>query len=214
MEMLWLVLHIFHQTPLFPWDCLTQHPYLLLKFGQLLKPWSKLKILLHPNTLFLQTHFRVSKLYIIWSWNIPWLGWWYESVFLNIAKKDIVFCWVPSHTGIKGNEKADSAANSALDLPRAKVGVPYTDFKHLISQHIFSNWQASPGRLAVLLQAVQEGWSCPHRSYTFDPFIYPPHLCEHSQFATFWWSAIILLENGKICLVEEMWWNHLDSTPH
>ena len=62
-------------------------------------------------------------------------------VFLNIAKKDIVFCWVPSHTGIKGNEKADSAAKSALDLPRAKVGVPYTDFKCLISQYIFSTWQ-------------------------------------------------------------------------
>ena len=24
----------------------------------------------------------------------------------------------------------------------------------------------------------------------------------------------ILLEKGKIYLVEEMWWNHLDSTPH
>ena len=45
------------------------------------------------------------------------------------------------HTGIKGNEKADSAAKSALDLPRAKVGVPYTDFKYLISQYIFSTWQ-------------------------------------------------------------------------
>ena len=64
-----------------------------------------------------------------------------KCVFLNIAKKDIVFCWVLSHTGIKGNEKADSAAKSALDLPRAKVGVPYTDFKHLISQYIFSTWQ-------------------------------------------------------------------------
>ena len=64
-----------------------------------------------------------------------------KCVFLNIAKKDIVFCWVPSHTGIKGKEKADSAAKSAMDLPRAKVGVPYTDFKHLISQYIFSTWQ-------------------------------------------------------------------------
>ena len=52
-----------------------------------------------------------------------------KCVFLNIAKKYIVFCWVPSHTGIKGNKKADSAAKSALDLPRATVGVPYTDFK-------------------------------------------------------------------------------------
>ena len=30
---------------------------------------------------------------------------------------------------------------SALDLPRAKVGVPYTGFKHLISQYIVSTWQ-------------------------------------------------------------------------
>ena len=64
-----------------------------------------------------------------------------KCVFLNIAKKDIVFCWVPSHTGIRGNEKADSAAKSGLDLPRDKVGVPYTDFKYIISQYIFFTWQ-------------------------------------------------------------------------
>ena len=62
-----------------------------------------------------------------------------KCVFLNIAKQDIVFCWVPSHTGIKGNEKADSAAKSALDLPRTKVGVPYNDFKHCINQYILDN---------------------------------------------------------------------------
>ena len=47
---------------------------------------------------------------------------------------------------------------------------------------------------------------------------YPPPQCEHCQYvltvATFWWSAIILLEKGNIYLVEEMWWNHLDSIPH
>ena len=41
-------------------------------------------------------------------------------------------CW---HQGL------ESAAKSALDLPHAQVGVPYTDFKHLISQYIFSTWQ-------------------------------------------------------------------------
>ena len=51
------------------------------------------------------------------------------------------FCWVTSHTGIKGNEKADSAAKSALDLPRTKVYVPYNDFKHCINQYIFCSWQ-------------------------------------------------------------------------
>ena len=28
-----------------------------------------------------------------------------KCVFLNIANKDIIFCWVPSHVGIKGNKK-------------------------------------------------------------------------------------------------------------
>ena len=36
---------------------------------------------------------------------------------LNLDNKNI-FCWVPSHIGIRGNEKADSVAKSALDLPR------------------------------------------------------------------------------------------------
>ena len=29
--------------------------------------------------------------------------------------KDIVFCWVPSHIGIQGNERADVLAKAALD---------------------------------------------------------------------------------------------------
>ena len=58
-------------------------------------------------------------------------------VCLNFAKKDIVFCWVPSHTGIKGNERADFAAKSALDLPRTKVGVPYNDFNDTMIQTLY-----------------------------------------------------------------------------
>ena len=79
-----------------------------------------------------------------------------KSVVLNIAKKDIVLCWVPSHTGIKGNEKADFAAKSALDLPRTKVGVPYNDFKHCINQYIFSTWQDDwNGAVANKLHSVK-----------------------------------------------------------
>ena len=60
-----------------------------------------------------------------------------KCVFLNSAKNYIL----PSHVGIRGNKKTDSAAMSALDLPCAVVGVPYTDFKYLINQYIFSTWQ-------------------------------------------------------------------------
>ena len=98
-----------------------------------------------------------------------------KCVFLNIAKKDIVYCWVPSHTGIKDNENADSAAKSALDLPCAKVGVPYTDFKQLISQYICSTWQDDwNGAVINRLHSVKPvlgDWQSSYRSYTFDPFI-------------------------------------------
>ncbi|GFU54330.1 putative RNA-directed DNA polymerase from transposon X-element [Trichonephila clavipes] len=54
---------------------------------------------------------------------------------------DIVFCWLPSHVGIIGNEQADSAAKSATThLPRA---VPLSDMKRVIKHHIFKIWQES-----------------------------------------------------------------------
>ena len=59
-----------------------------------------------------------------------------KCVFLNIANKDIIFCWVPSHVGIRSNEKEDSADKSALELLRAKVGVAYTDL-NIYSANIF-----------------------------------------------------------------------------
>ena len=128
-----------------------------------------------------------------------------KCVFLNFAQKDIVFCWVPSHNGIKGNEKADFAAKSALDLPRTKDGVPYSYFKHCISQYILSTWQDDwNGAVANKLHSVKPvlgDWQSSYRrcwkdevvlsrariGYTHLTHSYiswkdpPPH-CEHCQY--------------------------------
>ena len=44
--------------------------------------------------------------------------------FHNLSSKHIILCWLPSHTGIKDNEKADIAAKSALLLPPSNFKLP------------------------------------------------------------------------------------------
>ena len=125
-------------------------------------------------------------------------------VFLNIANKDIIFCWVTSYVGIRGNEKADSAAMSALDLSRGKVGIPYTDLKKIISQYILSTWQDDwNGAVVNKLHSVKPvlgDWQSSYRrcrkdevvlcrggighTYLTHPYILkkdPPPQCEHCQ---------------------------------
>ena len=68
-----------------------------------------------------------------------------------------------------------SAAKSALELPYAKVGVPYTDFKHCISQYILSSWQDDwNGAVANKLHSVKPvlgDWQSSYRRYTKDEII-------------------------------------------
>ena len=73
--------------------------------------------------------------------------------------RNYIFCPLPikrAFYGIRLNGKENITAKAALDLPHTKLGVPYTEFKHSITQYIpctgqTSLNQASSGRLAVLL---------------------------------------------------------------
>ena len=43
------------------------------------------------------------------------------------AFKEIVFCWLPSHTNIRGNELADLEAKSALSLSITNLKIPHSE---------------------------------------------------------------------------------------
>ena len=55
--------------------------------------------------------------------------------YLSVSK-DIVFCWLPSHVNIRGNELADLEAKSALSLVITNFKIPHSDFKSNIRLYI------------------------------------------------------------------------------
>jgi len=74
----------------------------------------------------------------------------HQSLILSIltiihhlhSNNDVVFCWIPSHISIAGNEKADQAAKSALNLPNiTSYPLPYSDITSSIKKHLFTRWQ-------------------------------------------------------------------------
>ena len=58
------------------------------------------------------------------------------------SSRKIVLCWVPSHTGISGNEHADRRAKRALDQIVTKdIKIPIQDLKRTITKNIDKEWQ-------------------------------------------------------------------------
>jgi ribonuclease HI len=43
--------------------------------------------------------------------------------------KNVVLAWIPSHTGIQGNDKADTLAKDALNMHITNLEIPHSDYK-------------------------------------------------------------------------------------
>ena len=66
-----------------------------------------------------------------------------ELVFeLKQREVEVIFCWVPSHVGIKGNEVADRLAKFALGEERpAQSYVIFSDWKAHIKERLYHKWK-------------------------------------------------------------------------
>jgi len=62
---------------------------------------------------------------------------------LEKSGKHVELCWIPSHIGITGNEKADAAAKAALCQQITFSKLPATDLYPSIGQYCSSEWQVS-----------------------------------------------------------------------
>ena len=65
--------------------------------------------------------------------------------FLVFLHTSIIFCWLPSHRGISGNERANSEAKAALTNYVSECLISYTDAYQYLSQYVRDLWQCEWG---------------------------------------------------------------------
>ena len=81
------------------------------------------------------------------------------------SHKQIDFCWVPSHRGIKGNEEADQAAERARRRDATEhYLLPYTDLYPVVEKFIHSKWQT---------RWIDADLDRPNKLFSLQPLIKP-----------------------------------------
>ena len=57
------------------------------------------------------------------------------------SSKTVIYCWIPSHIGIYGNEKVDKNAKESLNLEVTDFKIPFNNFKPFINKYVCDKWQ-------------------------------------------------------------------------
>ena len=64
-----------------------------------------------------------------------------KQFFIRSNSDSIIIYYYDNRVEVRGNERADSAAKSALDLSSKAISIPYTDLKPIISKFLHKKWQ-------------------------------------------------------------------------
>ena len=77
---------------------------------------------------------------------------------LSNRGKEVVFCWIPSHIGISGNERADELAKVATEIePSLSFKVPSLDFRSSINKFVIETWQSRwDGEIENKLRKIED----------------------------------------------------------
>ena len=88
------------------------------------------------------TNLGISKFFKYSTWDVTKSSGhqiWYPTCMRH-QHKSVMFCWVPSHVGIQGNERVDVLAKLALIEAYTNIKIPYTDLVYYAKLHLRRNW--------------------------------------------------------------------------